>query len=264
MWQRLRTRERHVVRFFLIVNGKKLKQTLLIVASAFFAAAIVFMNTEGLPVFSTPDGPRAISNVHTKKKQVALTFDIGWGDVRAVPILNILKEEGVQATFFISGSWAEHHPDIVKKIARGKHEIASHGFGHKDYISMEKADVRNDILLAQSAIEKTSGEKPTLLRPPDSSFNERVLDTAESLNVTVIDSSVNSKDVTTAGANQIVRNVVQPISPGDIILMHASDSAKQTAKALPAIIEELRDKGYSFVTVSNLLTNADTKSNLIN
>jgi polysaccharide deacetylase family sporulation protein PdaB len=252
------------MKVFWIVNGKKLKQTLLIVASAFFAAAIVFLNTEGLPVFSTPDGPRAISNVHTEKKQVALTFDIGWGDVRAVPILNILKEEGIQATFFISGSWAEHHPDIVKKIVKGKHEIASHGFGHKDYVSMEKADVRNDILLAQTAIEKTSGEKPTLLRPPDSSFNENVLSTAESLNVTVIDSSVHSKDISSAGADQIVRNVVQPASPGDIILMHASDSATQTAKALPAIIEGLKDKGFSFVTVSNLLTNADTKSNLVN
>ncbi|HEX6922535.1 MAG TPA: polysaccharide deacetylase family sporulation protein PdaB [Bacillales bacterium] len=251
------------MKFFWIVNGQKLKKTLLIVVSAFVAAAIAFMNSEELPVFSTSSGPRAISKVDTEKKQVALTFDIGWGDIRAKPILKVLEKKEVQATFFVSGSWTEHHPKIAKKIVTQKNEIASHGFGHKNYRSMEEADIRKDILLAREAIKKATGQKTSLLRPPNGSFNEKILKIAESLGYTVIDSSVNSRDITNPGAKKIVRNVVEPASPGDIILMHASDSTKQTGKALPAIIEKLKDEGFSFVTVSKLLSNAETKSELV-
>lgn len=251
------------MKFFWIVNGKKLKQTILVIVSALIAAAIAFVNTEGLPVSSTNSGPQAISKVQTKKKQIALTFDIGWGELQIQPVLNVLKEKGVQATFFISGSWAEHHPEIVKEMVKNKNEIGSHGFGHKNYRSMEKTDMRRDMSLSQQAIKKASGATPSLLRPPNGSFNEKVLQTADALGFTVIDSSVSSKDVENPGVQQIVRNVVKPASPGDIVLMHASDSAKETARALPLIIQKLRDKGYSLVTVTKLLNNADTKSNLV-
>ncbi|HEU5139037.1 MAG TPA: polysaccharide deacetylase family sporulation protein PdaB [Bacillales bacterium] len=251
------------MKFFWIVNGKTLKKTLLIIVSAFIAAAIAFMNSSELPAFSTSGGPRAISKVNTEKKQVALTFDIGWGDLRAKPILRVLEKKNVQATFFVSGSWAEHHPKIAKKIVTEENEIGSHGFGHKNYRSMEEAAIRKDILLAREAIKKATGKTTSLLRPPNGNFNEKVLEIAEALNYTVIDSSVNSRDITNPGARTIIRNVVEPASPGDIILMHASDSAKQTDKALPAIIEKLKDEGYSFVTVSKLLTNAETQSELV-
>ncbi|HET7657650.1 MAG TPA: polysaccharide deacetylase family sporulation protein PdaB [Bacillales bacterium] len=250
--------------FFWIVNGRKMKQTLLIVVSAMIAAAIAFMNSEDLPTLSPPSGPHAISKVKTKQKQVALTFDLGWGEVQVKPILNTLKEEQVQATFFVSGSWAEHHPEWMKKIAENNNEIGAHGFGHKDYKTMEQKSMRSDMMLAREAIRKTSGESPTLLRPPDSSYNENTLNMATKLKYTIIDSSIHSWDITNPGVATIVQNVVKPVSPGDIILMHASDSAKQTAEALPLIIEKLRDKGYSFVTVSKLISNAETKTNLVN
>ncbi|HET7578389.1 MAG TPA: polysaccharide deacetylase family protein [Bacillales bacterium] len=251
------------MKFIWVINGKKLKQTLLIVTSALIAASIAFVNTKELPAFSTSTGPHAISKVQTKKKQVALTFNIGWGEVQVEPILKTLKDRGVQATFFVSGSWAEHHPEIAKKIVQNHNEIASHGFGHKDYRSMEQADLRNDILLARNAIKKASGETPSLLRPPNGSFNAKVLKMAADLNCTVIDSSLNSRDVSDADAEEIVRNIVKKVSPGDILLLHASDSARQTPEALPVILEKLKDKGYSFMTVTELLNNADTRSNLV-
>lgn len=250
--------------FFWVLNGKKLKQTLLVIVAAFIAAGIAFVNTEGLPASSTGQSPQAISKVQTKKKQIALTFDIGWGELQVEPILKVLKEKGVQATFFVSGSWADHHPEIVKEMVKNKNEVGSHGFGHKNYRSMEKTNMRNDMLLSREAIKKaTRGDSPSLLRPPDGSFNENVLRTAQALGFTVIDSSISSRDIENPGVEQIVKNVVKPASPGDIVLMHASDSAKQTAEALPIIIEKLRGKGYSLVTVSKLLNNADTRSNLV-
>lgn len=251
------------MKFFWVVNGKKLKRTLLIVVSAMIAALIAFMNSEQLPALSTSTGPHAISKVKTRQKQVALTFDLGWGEIQIKPILKTLKKEQVQATFFVSGSWAEHHQEIMKEMAKNKNEIGAHGFGHKDYKTLEDKSLKSDMMLAREAIKKTSGESPSLLRPPDSSYNDNILKLAKRLQYTVIDSSVHSWDITNPGVNKIVKNVVHPVSPGDIILMHASDSAKQTAEALPIIIEKLKDKGYSFVTVSKLLSNAKTKTNLV-
>lgn len=251
------------MKFFWIINGRMLKQTLLIVTAAFIAAAIAFMHNEQLAVFSTEDGPRAISKIDTDKKQLALTFDIGWGDVRPMPILKLLKKEGVQATFFVSGSWAEQHPDIVKNIVKGEHELASHGFAHKDYRSMKKDEMKNDMLRARKAIKKASGVETMLLRTPKGNFDEEVLTSAEAANYTVIDWSLNSRDITNPGTQAIVNNVVGDVSPGDIVLMHASDSAKQTEEALPVIIDELKDEGYTFVTVSKLLSNAKTETRLV-
>lgn len=251
------------MKFFMVVNGNQLKRTFLIIVSALIAALIAFMNSENLPALSTSAGPHAISKVKTKQKQVALTFDLGWGDVQVKPIMKSLKDEQVQATFFVSGSWAEHHQEIMKEIVKNKNEIGAHGFGHKDYKTMETKSMRSDMMLAREAIKKTSGESPSLLRPPNGSYNSDILNLAHRMKYTVIDSSIHSWDITNPGVEKIVQNVVKPISPGDIILMHASDSTKQTAMALPIIIEKLRNKGYSLVTVSKLLSNAKTKTNLV-
>jgi polysaccharide deacetylase family sporulation protein PdaB len=251
------------MKFFWILNGKRLKQVLLIITAAFIAAAMAFMEQDYIPVFSTSDKPHGISKVNTEKKQIALTFDISWGDLRGKPILKNLEENDVEATFFINGQWADRHKGIVKKIVEGDHELGSHGFQHKNYTEMEEEEVRKDILLAQEMIEKVSGKKPTLLRPPNGNFNKQVLEVAEKLNNTVIHWSVNSKDWKNPGVATIVENVTSSIDPGDIVLLHASDSAKQTDKALSILIEQLKGKNYSFVTVSELLANGDVKSNIV-
>lgn len=68
--------------------------------------------------------------VRPKMRAVALTFDISWGHRTLPPVLDILRREGVRATFFLSGPWAEHHPDLVRAIVAGGHEVASHGHEH--------------------------------------------------------------------------------------------------------------------------------------
>lgn len=249
--------------FFWIVNAKRLKQTLLIITSAFIAAAIAFMHNQQVAVFSTTDVPRAISKIDTNQKQLALTFDIGSGDVQASRILKSLKKENVQATFFISGSWAEQHRDIVKKIVKGKHELASYGFNQKNYQSLKQKKMKKDMQLARKAIKKASGKETTWLRTPKGHFDEDVLQTADAANYTVVDWSVDADDVIDPDAQSIVDTIVEHASRGDIIRLDASDAAKQTGQALPDIIEELEEKGYHFVTVSKLLTDAKTESKLV-
>lgn len=252
------------MRFFWIINGKAIQQISLIVTAAFIAALIAFMHNEQMAVFSTTDeGPRAISKVDTEKKQLALTFDIHNGKSQVKPILKSLKKHHAQATFFITGSWAKKHPKIVKKISNKHHELASHGFTNRDYASLEPEKMKRNMQLSRKAIKKAGDQKPVLLRLPKDHFDQNVLKQAASANYTVIDWSVDAKDSTRTDAGTIVNNVVEQAARGDIIRMHADDAARQTPRALSAILDELQEEGYTFVTVSRLLTNAETESELI-
>jgi peptidoglycan-N-acetylglucosamine deacetylase len=246
--------------FFLVMNGKSLKQLILIVVLAFITASVLYFENTALPVFSTKDGPKA---VYKGEKDVALTFNIGWGDEKAAPILDILEKQGVKsATFFLSGSWAERHPDLVTRIVKSGYEIGMLGYDYKDYSELEDAEIRKDISKAQVAFGKLGVKDIKLLRAPNGHFDNRTLKLAERFGYTVVHWSVDSKDWTNPGVNQIIVNV-EGSKKGDIILLHASDSAKQTAKALPSILEGLRDKGLKMVTVSAMIANGESKSSEI-
>ena len=114
-------------------------------------------------------------------------------------------------------------------------------------------EIQTELLKAARSIEDVLGVKPWLLRTPNGDYNNRVVQTAESLGYTVIQWDTDSLDWTKPGAAQIVSRVVKKAHPGDIILLHASDSASETPEALPHIIDQLRQKGYRFVLVSDLL-----------
>jgi peptidoglycan/xylan/chitin deacetylase (PgdA/CDA1 family) len=105
-----------------------------------------------------------------------------------------------------------------------------------------------------------TGKKPDLIRMPNCDFDKRVLQIAGEMGYTVIQWDTDSKDWTNPGTEAIINNVLSKAHPGDIILMHASDSCKETHLALPVIIDKLRQQGYEFVTVSELINGTDVKS----
>ncbi|MDP4086748.1 MAG: polysaccharide deacetylase family sporulation protein PdaB [Bacillota bacterium] len=244
--------------FFMVLNGKFLKQIALILIAAFFAAGFLYMeNIAQLPVFSTKSGPKAI---YRGEKDIALTFNIGWGDEKAGPILDVLNKEKVKsATFFLAGSWAERHPDLVSRIVKEGYEIGILGYGYVDYSSVEDTKIKKDILMAQEAFRKLNINGIKVLRAPTGHFDDRTLNIAERYGYTVVHWSVDSKDWTNPGVLAIVENV-KGAKKGDIILLHASDSAKQTAKALPLILENIRKQGLKMVTVSEMIANGNTQS----
>lgn len=214
-----------------------------------------------LPVFSTDTGPKAIYKGETDSKDISLTFDISWGDERAEPILNTLKANGIKnATFFLSASWAERHPDTVARIVKDGHQIGSMGYAYKNYANLESNEIKKDMNRAQTAFEKLGVKDIQLLRPPTGQFNKNVLKVAKQYNYTVVHYSVNSQDWTNPGVEKIIDNVTKQVSGGDIILLHASDSAKQTEEALPDIIHQLKEKGLKNVTVGDLIANSDARS----
>ncbi|MFD2672432.1 polysaccharide deacetylase family sporulation protein PdaB [Marinicrinis sediminis] len=245
--------------FFFVLNGRKLKKVIIILVAVIFAAGIVYVERGHISVFSAQE-PSAIYSVDTDKKWIALTFDISWGEERATPILEILKEKNVKdATFFLSSPWAKDHPDIVKRITENGFEIGSHGHKHVNYSKLSDEDIRKQITTAHRILSQETGQAPRLIRMPNGDFDKRVLQIANELDYTVIQWNTDSLDWMNKGVEQIVQRVVSKAHKGDIVLMHASDSSRQTHLALPHIIDKLRGQGYEFVTVSRLLAQSNLK-----
>lgn len=239
--------------FFYVFNGKKIKQAFIIAVAVVFAAGIIYSERDNVSVFANND-PAAIYSVQTDKKVIALTFDISWGDKRTEPILDVLEQNGVKkATFFLSSPWTKSHPEIVSRIMKSGYEIGSHGHKHVNYSTLTDEQIRNEIKTAHTIITEVTGKEPSLLRLPNGDFNKRVLKEAKDQGYTVIQWDTDSLDWLNKGVDNIVNTVVSKAHPGDIVLMHASDSSKQTHEALPQIIKELKAKGYEFVTVSEML-----------
>lgn len=252
------------MKFFVVLNGKKLKQLLIIVVAAFFTAGILYMEKIDMSVFSTDKGPRAIYKGESSNK-ISLTFNISWGDEKALPILDILKDHKIKnATFFISASWAERHPDIIDRILEDGHEIGSMGYKYKNYTSLDSNKIKQDILFAQDVFTELGVKEINLLRPPKGDFNREILEITNSINYSVVHWSINSRDSENPGVENIVKYTLEKLKGGDIVLLHASDSAKQTAKALPTILKGIKKKGLKNVSVSELISNTETNTKQIN
>jgi len=249
------------MKFMLILNGKRIKQIVVVFIAFLFTIGLVYSEQENISVFSN-GGPRAIYSVKTEKKQVALTFDISWGEERPEPIINILDQKGLKGkvTFFLSSPWSQEHKELVQRLVKSGYEIGNHGHKHVNYSELTDEEIENQIRKAESILKDITKQKPTLIRTPNGDFDNRVLKIADHLGYTVIQWDTDSRDWMNPGVNQIVDRVLQRTHAGDIILMHASDSSKQTHEALPIIIDKLKQQGYEFVTVSQLVSNAKVDS----
>lgn len=191
--------------------------------------------------------------VKTDQKKVALTFDISWGRNTVPKVLDILKEEGVRATFFLSGPWARRHPDLVRRIVDDGHEIGSHGDRHVNLSRHSRAEVARNIQKADTDLRAVSGQEPRFFRPPNGDYDDVVIETARSLGYETVLWAIDTLDWKNPGPDYMVRRVMQQVFNGAIILMHASDSSRQIHLALREIIQKLRAEGYELLTVGELL-----------
>ncbi|MFC2949229.1 polysaccharide deacetylase family sporulation protein PdaB [Virgibacillus sediminis] len=248
---------------FYVWKLNKWKRWSVVVLFAFFTATFVWFERDGsFSVFSGEE-PTAIAKGNANLPDIALTFNISWGEEKVFDILEKLKEEETQATFFLSGEWAERHPDIVERINDGDHEIGMLGYRYKSYMDQEPEEVRQDLIKAKEAFEKMGLENTKLLRPPSGHFNKEIIEMAKQMDFEVVHWNINTHDWKNPGTEKIVDTVMKETSNGDIILMHASDSAKQTADALEIILPGLKTKEFQFVTMSELIEQAHSEAELV-
>ena len=192
-------------------------------------------------------------------KNVALTFDDGPYPPYTDELLKILEQRQVKATFFMVAENAEKHPELVAKIAAQGHEIALHALKHRDFLKLSLAEQQKDIAAGKRILEKLSGQKITLMRPPHGFRDWAVIDTLQKNGLTAVNWSVIPRDWTNPGVSVIVDRIMEQMHPGAIILMHDGDSPKyvasreETIQAVSVIIDKLCAEGYNFVTVNELM-----------
>ncbi|WP_254434220.1 polysaccharide deacetylase family protein [Halobacillus sp. Marseille-Q1614] len=237
----------------------------IIVVIALFCAVLMWVGQRSqVSVFSNNGEPRALSQGSEEHPFISLTFNISWGSNKVHDILKSLEAHETKATFFLSGEWAERHPDIVKAIHDGEHEIAMMGYAYESYMDKEAAEVRQDIEKAQGVFAKLGFEEVHWIRPPHGKYNEEVLKVIEEEKLEAIQWSVNPRDWENPGTNKIIDQVLNDTGKGDIILLHASDSVKQTDKALEVLLPGLKQKKLKFVTVSELVNGSQTTIEQVN
>jgi peptidoglycan/xylan/chitin deacetylase (PgdA/CDA1 family) len=193
---------------------------------------------------------------------VALTFDAGAGDAGVPRILATLRDAGVPATFFMTGRWAELFPAWARQIAAG-YPIGNHTFDHQDLLKLSPAAVKAEILMAKAEITSTVGHPPIrLFRFPYGSSNSETLRLVNQLGYTAVGWTVDTLgwEGTTGGQTlqSVVDHVMSQLQPGEIVLMHVganpTDRTTLDADALRTIIDQIRARGYDFVTLSDLVS----------
>lgn len=189
--------------------------------------------------------------VETSDKKVAISFDASWGADKTEGIINILKEYGVGATFFLVGFWVEDYPNEAKKIAENGFEIGTHSSSHPDMTKLSLEQKKLELSSSINTIQKITNVTPTLFRAPFGSYNNEVLSVAEELNLISIQWDVDTLDWKGLSANEMHSRVMSRVKNGSIILCH--NNSKNILTALPIILTSLQTKGYTVCSVGDLI-----------
>jgi peptidoglycan/xylan/chitin deacetylase (PgdA/CDA1 family) len=185
-------------------------------------------------------------------RRIALTFDDGPSPYTP-RVLDVLEREDVPATFFVVGRNVAGREDLLMRMLAGGSMIANHSFTHAD-LSKASAAAAQQIDDTQEVIQTATGFTPCLLRPPYGLTSRKLLGALASRQLTSTLWSVNPQDYRRPGTATIKQRVLTRVKPGSIILMHdGGGDRSQTAAAIPSIIQTLKARGYTFVTVTDLL-----------
>ncbi|MCK5051517.1 MAG: polysaccharide deacetylase family protein [Candidatus Cloacimonetes bacterium] len=207
--------------------------------------------------------PKFIYKVKTNEKLVALTFDDGPHPLFTTELLDLFKEKGIKATFFVTGSGIKKHQKIVIRMITEGHELGNHSYSHKNLIFKKKSTIRNEIKKTDVLLRGLGVKGDIHFRPPFGRILFVASSVLASLNKKVIMWNVPTKDFKENDPNVILKRIYKRIKPGSIMVLHDSGierhgkkiDRKATINAVKVLIDELPKKGYKFRTVSELINN---------
>lgn len=189
------------------------------------------------------------------EKNIYLTFDNGYEQGYTSSILDVLKEENVPATFFVTGHYVESEPALVKRMVDEGHIIGNHSYHHPDFTILSKESIKEELETLEEAVAKiTDQQEMKYLRPPRGVFNEQTLSWSNELGYIHIFWSLAFNDWNTdkqKGWKYAYDQIMEQIHPGAIILLHTVSS--DNAEALSHVIKELKQQGYQFKSLDDLL-----------
>ncbi len=184
------------------------------------------------------------------ERVVALTFDDGPKPGMTEPLLDMLTNAHVTATFFVIGRHVMEYPALTRRITDAGMEIANHSYTHRNLTTLTSTEVAREMLETQAALMSVTGKMPRFMRPPGGNWNASVAQVVQQWGLTPCMWTVDVYGSEVLGAQQVANAVLREVRPGSIILMHNGKAS--TLQALPTILRELKARGYTFATVEAL------------
>jgi peptidoglycan-N-acetylglucosamine deacetylase len=189
---------------------------------------------------------------------VALTFDDGPHPTHTPPLLDRLEKAGVLATFFWIGHRAQSHRVLAKRVQAAGHCIGSHSFSHAPPRGLKRSSIRDDYLRGRDAVQEVTGESAALFRPPYGSITYRSMAALRALELQPWLWSVDPCDWKDGVSTEELLDRLSGVEAGDVVLLHdgAADEGdgvgsdrSATIELVEPLVETLRDRGLSFVTL---------------
>lgn len=191
------------------------------------------------------------------KREVALTFDDAPDDVFTPMVLDVLKREGVRATFFCVGNRIEAHPDVMRRIVAEGHVVGNHSYSHANLPKLPDDKFREEIRKTDQLIRQYAGYTPSFVRAPYGNISEEQIKWLASQKRKIVGWNVDSLDWKNLSREEVATNILANVRPGAIILQHSAGGTGEdltgTVEALPEVIRKLREDGVQLVTVARLL-----------
>lgn len=225
------------------INRKKI---LMGSVTLFLLLLILFGNRQTLRQYLAVNAKAAEADKEIKK--IALTFDDGPHPYYTEQLLDGLKERNVKVTFFVTGEHAELHPDIIKRMQEEGHLIGNHTYSHIQLRNSNREVFKEELIKTNQILEEITGEEVEYVRPPYGSWDKSF---ESELNMFPVLWTVDPLDWCSSNPTRITEKIVNKTEENDIILMHDYYDTSVTA-ALEAV-DELLEKGYTFVTVEEIL-----------
>ncbi len=234
-----------MMRFFIITK----KQLMLCLCLVTALATVVIGSSS---VFAGGERKIPIYCVETEEKRIAVSFDAAWGNDDTQTLIDILAEYDAPATFFVVGSWVDKYPESVKALSDAGHQVQNHSNTHPHMPQLSKMQMADELEACNRKIEAITGVRPSLLRPPYGDYDNALIEVVDSLDMKAIQWSVDSLDwKENATADSIYKRVTSKVTNGSIVLFH--NDAEHTPEALPNILKTLKDEGYEFVFIDDLI-----------
>lgn len=213
------------------------------------AGVSIFAGVSALPTM-------AVSGVYyngdKENSNVTLMINVYWGSEYLDDMLAIFKEKGVKTTFFVGGTWAVINENYLKKIYEEGHELANHGYHHKDHDKLNEEGNLNEIKTTHKIVKELLGVDMNLFAPPSGAYDKLTVSCASQLGYKTIMWTRDTIDWRDHNSDLIYSRAIKNVHGGDLVLMHPT---KETVDALPKIIDYIQSNNFKLTTVSENLGN---------
>lgn len=206
-------------------------------------------------VLDKPDKAAPAVKPGKGEKYIALTFDDGPDQRYTNDILDILKEKEVKATFFVVGQQVKKNPEVLQRIAEEGHAIGNHTYSHKDLSKLNKRQLIEEIKASDAVIKKTVGFTPVMVRAPYGAVSDTLKVVLKANSRELVGWNIDTRDWAGTSAANMSKMIKDEAKPDGIILMHSfgGKNIKNTVQALPGIIDDLLEMGYTLVTADQIV-----------